>query len=515
MQSVFSYFMTHTGNPVIAMPTGTGKSLVIADLAQKVLQTYPNQRVQIVTHVKTLIQQNLNKLLEQWPSAPAGVHSAGLKRRDFKHPILFGGIQSMHRYAKHFGHVDLLFIDECHLVPSKGETMYQRYIKALRKINPLMKIVGLSATPYRLKGGHLVDGGTFTHVCYDNTRLNDFNKLIQEGYLALLVPKQPKVQIDDTGLHTRAGEFIPAEVEARVGEQITEQALREAVEEGHDRQHWLVFAVSVDHVEMCTRILNKLGVRAVAYHSKMPGKEADQALEDFAAGRYRAIVSRDKLTTGVDLPQADMIVMLRLTRSPGLWVQMLGRGTRPALGKRNCLVLDYAGNTRRLGPINDPMLPTKKGPGSGGSAPVKVCPQCCTYQPAGVRWCGYCGYEFPRFMQLAPSASTQALVKAQTEPPKMMKVDHITYKRHQKKGKPDSLCVTYFCGLTRVQEFVCPEHGDYATEKAKHWWHQRSRLEYPGTVNGMLAALNHLPTPSQILVDTNGKYAQVQRAVFN
>lgn len=519
VNAVFTYFMSHTGNPIIAMPTGTGKSIVIAELARRILCMYPNQRIQIITHVKTLIEQNFNKLLIHWPTAPAGIHSAGLKRRDCMQPIIFGGVQSMHRRAADFGRIDLLFVDEGHLIPPNSETMYQRYINALKKTNPLLKVIGLTATPWRLKGGHLTEGPTFDDVIYDNTRLKDFNRLIDEGYLAPVVPKKPILEINATGLHTRAGEFIPAEVEERVGYAITEQALRETVQEGADRKHWLVFAVSIAHAETIVEILTRLNVRAVAYHSKMPPKEADQALADFTAGKYRAIVSRDRLTTGIDIPQIDLIVMLRLTRSPGLWVQMLGRGTRPFPGKRDCLVLDFAGNTRRLGPINDPMLPQKKNcsNSNGGThqAPVKACPTCLIWQPSGTRICEYCGFEFPYYMTIAPSASTEKLIRKESEPPRLLHVDHITYKRHHKEGRPDSLRVTYFCGLTRVQEFVCPDHSKYLRSRAQHWWRQRSPLDFPESLNGMIPMLNHLATPTHALVDFNDRYPEIKKVEFN
>ncbi len=516
VNSVFSYFMSNKGNPIIAMPTGTGKSLVIAELVRRILQTYPDQRVQAITHVKTLIKQNSQKVLEQWPSAPIGLHSAGLKRRDYNYPIIFGGIQSMHRQAEAFGHVDLLFVDECHLIPPNSDTMYGRYINDLREINPCLKVIGLSATPYRLKGGHLTEGRTFDDVCYDNTRLEQFNRLIDEGFLAPVIPKKTGIEIDATGLHLRAGEFIPSEVIERVDEKVTGLALLETIKEGHDRGHWLVFAVSIEHVKFIVWYLQHMGINAIGYHSKMSEKEADRALAGFAAGEYRAIVSRDRLTTGVDLPQVDLICMLRLTRSPGLWVQMLGRGTRPAPGKKDCLVLDFAGNTRRLGPINDPILPSvRRGKGNGsGQAPVKVCPNCKTYQPAGVRVCGYCGMEFPRIMQISANASTKELIKRKDEPPRMLKVDYITYKRHHKAGKPDSLRVTYFCGLTHIQEYVLPDHKGGAAIRARTWWKQRTSLDYPGTLDKLMLFLTYLPTPVRLLVDFNGKYPEIRKTEF-
>jgi len=515
VNSVYDYFMVKSGNPIIAMPTGTGKSIVIAELARRVLQAYPSQRIQMVTHVKTLIEQNFKKLLQQWPSCPAGVHSAGLKRRDVDHPIIFGGIQSMHRYAQEFGHVDLLLVDECHLIPSNSETMYQRYITDLHRINSNLKVIGLSATPYRLKGGHLCEGGTFTDVCYDITQLGAFNRLIDEGYIVAPRPKKTHAEIDDAGLHIRAGEYITAELEERVSGDITVRAVEETIAEGHDRKSWLVYAVSIDHAEIITELLNDRGVRAVSYHSKMPAKQADEALVDFAAGRCRAIVSRDRLTTGVDVPQIDLISVLRLTRSPGLWVQMLGRGTRPHPGKVDCLVLDFAGNTRRLGPINDPVLPTRVKPGNGGgTAPVKACPQCMTYNPAGARVCEYCGFEFPRIMQIEASADTKELVRRELEPLQPLHVDHVTYKRHHKIGSPDSLRVTYFCGLTRVEEYVCPDHTGYPAVLARQWWKRRTWIDMPENLNAFMGYLSHLAVPTSIDVDFNGKHPKVKNVSF-
>lgn len=517
VDSVFTYFMSNKGNPIIAMPTGTGKSLVIAELTKRILLTYPGQRIQMVTHVKTLIEQNFEKLITQWPAAPAGIHSAGLKRRDCLEPIVFGGIQSMYRRAADFGHIDILIVDECHLIPSNSETMYGRYIEELTAINPYLKVVGLSATPYRLKGGHLTDGKVFTDVCYDNTQTERFNRLIDEGFLAPVIPKKTRTEISDKDLHIRAGEFITSEMEELYSGDVTFQALTETVQEGVDREHWLVFAVSIAHTEDIVDLLNHMGISAVACHSEMAPGAADQALKDFAAGKYRAIVSRDKLTTGVDLPEVDLICMLRLTRSPGLWVQMLGRGTRPFPGKQDCLVLDFAGNTRRLGPINDPVLPTtnQNGSNGGGQAPVKVCPACQVYVPAGVRFCEHCGYEFERVMQFDASASTQELIRRDEGLTTSLKVDYVTYQRHKKMNKPDSMCVTYFSGLVRVREYVCPDHNLYAERRAIQWWQARSIMAFPRDgLDGLLAQVGDLPTPVAIIVDLKGPYPELKNVLF-
>ena len=137
VKSIFNYFWTHPeGNPLVACPTGTGKSLIIAEFLKQVLHKYPNQKIMVLTHVKELIKQNHEKMMMVWPTAPAGIYSAGLKKRDTINPILFAGIGSVVRKPERFGHVDILIIDECHLVSPSKSTMYQQFIDDLTVVNP-------------------------------------------------------------------------------------------------------------------------------------------------------------------------------------------------------------------------------------------------------------------------------------------------------------------------------------------------------------------------------------------
>src|SRR5699024_8727037 len=200
-------------NPIVAMPTATGKSVVLAEFVRQVAQTYAGQRIMVLTHIQELITQNLDKLIQLWPSAVAGVYSAGLKRRDTEAPVLFGGIASVAKCPEKFGHVDLVLIDECHLVSPKGDTMYRKFLDALKQINPALKVIGLSATSYRLKQGRLTDGGIFTDVCYDLTDRKSFRYLVDNGYLSPLVARSTPVSIDTDNIRTSAGDFVQRELQ--------------------------------------------------------------------------------------------------------------------------------------------------------------------------------------------------------------------------------------------------------------------------------------------------------------
>lgn len=529
IQSIFTYFADKTGNPVVAMPTGTGKSIVIGGFLEAVYQQYPNQKVLVLTHVKELIEQNHDKLLRMWPQAPAGIYSAGLNRRDNLHSIIFGGVASVMGKHELFGHVDLVMVDEAHLVSPDEGTMYRKFIERLKGVNPALKVIGLTATPWRLGHGIITEDNLFTDLCFDITSLDAFNRLIAEGYLSTLVPKKTTAELNVDGVHIRGGEFISSELQQAVDrEEVTYAALKEAIEEGEGRDKWLIFTAGIQHSIHAADMLNSLGFPCGVVHSKMSSKDRNETLAAFRDGRLRAVTNNNILTTGFDLPEIDMIVMLRPTASAILWVQMLGRGTRPVYsegydlssiegrlaaihesGKENCLVLDFAGNTRRLGPINDPVIPKRKGR-KGGDAPVKLCEICGVYNHASVRFCAACGAEFQFVVKLRQEASTEDLIKGALPVIESFEVDHITYTSHTKHGGGTSMKVSYYCNLRSFKEFVCVGYAPgFALRKAKEWWRHRSSHPVPETVAEAVTQAHTIAAPTHIKVWVNKKYPEI------
>ncbi len=150
IQGIYNYFHEATGNPLVVIPTAGGKSLVMATFVEGVLKAYPDQRILIVTHVRELIEQNHAELKKLWPQAPAGIYSAGLKQRDIGARILFAGIQSIHKRVYDVQQCDLVLIDEAHLIPRSSNTTYRRFLSELGRLNPQMKVIGLTATDHRL-----------------------------------------------------------------------------------------------------------------------------------------------------------------------------------------------------------------------------------------------------------------------------------------------------------------------------------------------------------------------------
>lgn len=552
----FSYYQSgNVGHPVIAMPTGTGKSIVIAALSSTIMTTWPTQRILMLAPTKELVEQNADKLRSMWPAAPLGICSASLAKYDTGNPILFGTIGTVINRQEAVGPRDLVFVDECHLVSDKEATQYRAYFDYLLELNPETKFIGLSATPYRLGVGHITDGGLFTDVCFDSTTLEAFNWFIEQGYLVPLVPRPTKTTLDTSAVRSAGGEFIASSLQKAVNKaEVTAAAVEEALDLASDRAHCLWFSTGIEHAEAIGAELEAHGETVVVIHSKSAARDDD--LAKFLAGEVRHCINFGILTTGFDFPAMDCIVMLRPTKSPGLWVQMLGRGTRPfyAIGfdlstqisrlsaimasiKQNCLVLDFAYNTATMGPINDPQLPKKKGVG-GGVAPVKTCGKdntvpgsgdptkgapCGIWNHPSARTCQFCSAEFTFAVKFGHNASEDALLASSAAGSRAFerpvvndyKVTRISYEVHKKIGRPDSIRVFYHCGLRRFAHYVLPEHGGNPRRRSEHWWTLHGGGRMPESTPECLEALDALRVPKTVRVWEKKDYPQIMDWVFD
>lgn len=520
IDAVFDFWREGGQNPLVDLATGLGKSVVIAKLTRDLLEAYPDLRVLMLVHVRELVQQNFQALLRLWPQAPAGIYSAGLGRRESHHRITFASIQSVFRKARELGPRDLVLIDEAHLVPAADDGMYRTLLTGLRAQRPDMRVAGFTATPFRLGTGLLTDKvyGRATN----DIREPLFDKIvysygirggIEDGWLSPLISKQSLTSVDISGARRRLGEFVTSDLEAAFDtDDVTRSAVNELLEYGRDRQSWLVFCSGVDHAHHVRDAIRAAGVTCQTITGDTESGERARHIAEFKAGRLRCLTNANVLTTGFDAPGVDMIAMLRPTLSAGLYVQMVGRGTRKADGKNNCLVLDFAGNVRRHGPVD--MVEIKsKGPGTG-EAPTKICTNCNSIVHLSLRFCPDCGEPFPIEEEPkhepkavgGPILSTEA-TRAKPEDQPVMSWHAV---RHSKPGSPDSLKVTYFAGLMSYQEWVCFEHTGYARGKAERWWLQhRGAAPVPADVTDALARFGSLKRPDMIQTRQNGKWFEI------
>lgn len=515
IDALYRYFGEQTGNPLVVLPTGSGKSVVIAAFIKGIFDQYPGQRVLCLTHVKELIEQNHERMVDLWPDAPAGIYSASLNRRDTFDPIIFAGIQSVHKRANELGAFDLVLIDECHLINIKNDGMYRTFLDALQAINPTMKCIGLTATAFRTSSGDITYGDQriFTDVAYELP----ISILLEAGHLASLVSKRTAAEIDVSGVHVRQGEFVHKELEAAVERDgLTDSAVNEIITYGENRRSWLIFCTGVNHAHHVKDALVARGIKCECVTGKTKKDERARIIADYKTGRIKAITNANVLTTGFDAPETDLIAFLRPTISPGLYVQMAGRGMRTAPGKENCLVLDFAGNVARHGPVDHvkAWVPAKRGK-TPAPAPVKYCPECDSILPAQAIKCPDCGFLFPVKPRHQATASSLSILSGEPDPVVTVAVDSVQYSKHEKPGKPPSLRVDYQCGLRRFSEWICLEHSGYAQKKAVAWWTNRTGREAPATVDDALLQIKALPTPSKITVNEKQKYPEITDYEFN
>jgi len=481
--AVYAHLRARDDNPCVVIPTGGGKTPVMATICKDAALTWGG-RVLIVAHVKELLEQSAEKLQLVCPEVKFGIYSAGLNRRDTQAPVIVAGIQSIFRRACELGPLDLILVDEAHMIPPEGEGMYQQFLAEARVVNPQVRVIGLTATPYRLKSGLICTPDHFlNHVCYEV----GVRELIVQGYLSPLITKAGVARVDTSTVHLRGGEFVAAEVEDLMDQaELVEAACREIIEYTPDRRSVLIFATGIKHGRHVKAVLQQEhGVECGFVCGDTLTAERDATLKAFRDGALRYLCNVNVLTTGFDAPNIDCVVMLRPTMSPGLYYQMVGRGFRLFPGKQNCLVLDFGGNVLRHGPV-DAIRIQERTAGSG-AAPAKECPECHALIAAGFATCPQCGYEFPppERQKHEAQASEAGILSGQITDTQYEVMD-VSYSVHTKRDAPpdapQTMRVDYRLGLSHWQsEFVCFEHTGYARQKAEGWWRRRSPDAVPDT----------------------------------
>lgn len=521
-QAVWDFLCQRLGNPVVCLPTGSGKSLVIGQLCLDAIERWGG-RVIVLAHRKELLTQNAEKIRDAAPGLDVGIYSAGLGARNTEQGVIVAGIQSVFRRAEEFGQRHLVLIDEVHLVPHGGEGMYRRFLDDLRAICPHVRMAGLTATPYRLDSGPICrPDGLFHRVCYSAP----IRPLIAEGFLCNLTTRPAETTVDTSGLHLRGGEFIPGETE-RLFSGVVTGACQELVAKAAGRRSVLVFCSGVAHAAQVAAELGRLTGEPVGVVTgeSLP-IERDAVLGQFKRGRLRWVCNVDVLTTGFDAPGINCIAVLRATMSPGLFAQIVGRGFRVAPEKQDCLVLDFGGNIRRHGPIDDPaygIQDTRQK--TAGDAPTKVCPNCGQEVLISATECPECGWQFPRDRD--PKHDDRADDSKILSEPETWIVEMVSYVRHTKrKPGPDdrpTLRVDYTARKEGVEgnlkeevisEWVCLEHDGFAGRKAARWWRKRSAAAVPETIDEAvdLAQRGAVSSPRSITLARQGRWWRVLSA---
>ena len=475
----------------------------------------------MLAHRKELVAQNYGEFMgivgdelfggRGWK---VGIYSAGLGRKDEDADVIFAGIDSIWKRGGDF-RFDCIIVDEAHRIPISGEGKYREFIRLARLANPNIRVVGFTATPFRLGSGPICHKDhILNEICYEA----NVGDLIRQGYLCKLRSKVSTEEPDLDGVKKSGGDYQQKSLgEAMRSGDLVARAVSDALKhlnaEGRRCVVW--FCVDVKHVQDVARILAIHGEHAAVVTGNTPAGERDRLVDDFRNGRYRHMCNVNVFTEGFNVKQVDGIVLLRPTLSKGMYAQMVGRGLRLHPDKADCLILDYARCIETHGPID--CL-------EAGRVRVEVCGNCREVFSRGVRKCPHCGWEIPKQVieereaaereRKMHEAEAARLAILGTEP-ETLEVDDVSVTRHSKLGSPDSICVMYRCGIRTFREWICLDHPGYAGAKAHRWWATRfgERSAEKATVDTALADmfLNYAikAVTRKITVVKRGKYFEI------
>lgn len=518
LEALHSHICEKDTNPCVVIPTGGGKSALIAWIIQTWKEQAPHFRCIVLAHRKELIEQNIAELQALYADGDIGIFSAALGRRDYDASILYASIDSVYRRAGEFTPWDVIMVDEAHRIPFSGEGKYRTFINESRKYNKKLRVIGWTATPFRLAGGQICHKDhILNEVCYE-AKVTD---LIKDGYLC---PLRSKVGVTQPELknvkQNSGGDYIlKSLVKVTNREKVIVSAVAEAVRiiNTENRHSVIFFCVDIEHCQKVHRELRiKHGIFAPFVTSKTKLRDRDRIARDFKSGKLRAVCNVNVYTEGFNAERVDCIVLLRPTLSPGLFSQMVGRGLRTHLTINDCLVLDFAGCIDEHGPID--LL-------GGQSTGMATCGRCRESFSRAIKRCPACGMELSkieieRLEQVekerrlhGTKASKKSILSGE---PETYKVDAVYVNRHRKKESPDSIRIQYRCGLSIFREWVYLDHPGVAGQIAQTWWRQRFGQKKRNEVITVDNALENLFLTQElfewtktITVRRKGKYCEI------
>lgn len=534
--SCLKYLFEQKGNPLVVAPVGSGKSLMIAEVVKRLQGFYPDIKILMLSHVKELIEQNAAELLEQHPECDVGIYCAGLKRKDRRASVTYATIQSMANKLIHLSAPpQIIIVDECHLISHKDSTQYRKLIDEAMHLNPNCRVIGFTGTPFRADTGRLDEGDNkiFDAVCYEIS----MSYMIKEGYWAKPICPDVETRMDTSSVAIRGGDYVAKQLQETVDNpDLTLSCVDEMISLARNRKKWLVFTAGIHHAEEVCRILKESGIKAEYLTGDHDVKDRSIIIEKFRRGDIKCLVNVAVLTTGFNVPDIDMIAFMRPTRSPVLYIQMIGRGVRPVYAqgidlsskegrfeamaqshKQDCMVLDFGNVVKELGPIDavsiEKSYVEKEESDEKGEAIMKICPSCSYECAPAQRVCHNCGYQF---LNIEKKAARETAVMSEDEKPKWLDVTEVYYEKHNKKGGHPSLKVSYATIDGFMREWICFEHHKYDAESPKRFawnkavrWHKARRPDdKPPTTVEAAIEMNYV-NPSRVKVKRNGKFWEV------
>ena len=501
---------------------GAGKTVMVCRLINKYFFE-TNRNFLILAHKEELVQQFYNtfKTKSDVPLHEIGIACSGIQaKKQIGRRIVIATRDTFIGQLDKYNYCSMLVVDECHAINMDDtSSTYYKIITDLQSKNEQLRILGITATPFRVSLGLCYGDRNCGNVLFP--KLNHhikYEELKDQGYLMPLeglVAGNDSIQKDVDGVK-RNGEFVLDQLQDVMVKQVHLETAVEAINKHcKDFKHICIFCVGIEHAEKLSELL---GDECTVVHSKLSNIERSQNMDDWNSGRKRMIASINILVEGFDFPALDCLVMVRHTMSAGLYLQAVGRVIRIYPGKKRAFLLDLTDNTSRFGTDLDKVkvkIP-KKVSDEALKKFEKECPECNCWMHVARIECPDCGYVYPpteREVEIANKIPDLKSVNFEPAPPTVCTLYDIEFKRHKKKGKPDSLRVNYL-DTNQYQpcmgsEWICLEHGGFAAQKAVEWWKKMTSGDgpVPKTVDEALDRIeDEFIYPEKVIlqVDANG-----------
>ncbi len=386
--AAIAWIKKSTESCVIEAETGSGKSHIIAAIA-KTFYEISGKHVLCTAPNVDLVRQNTEKYLAT--GNKASIFSASIGK-SLRYPVVFGTPITIHNQIEKFGaKFGLICIDECHGVTDT----IKKIIEEIRVKNPNVRVIGLSATPFRLGSGLIYAIDEHGKPSPEKQCVDPYfakkvftiggRELIDQGYLTKpIIGAIHGDHYDTINMRINSmGKFYPEDIDRAYEGQNRKTAsiIADIIAQAKNRSGVMIFAATVKHAMECMESLPPELSRMIGGGINTKEKQRERLVEDFKQQKYKYLVSVGTMTTGVDFTHVDLIALMRATESIGLLKQCIGRGLRLHEGKTDCLVLDYAENIERHcgedGDIFNPKISAKKASGGGEGLSV-ICPDCGT-----------------------------------------------------------------------------------------------------------------------------------------
>lgn len=511
-------------NCLIVGPCGCGKTMMFSFLVMWIT-SFPGRRVVILLDRTDLVLQTAQTIQAVTGIKPGIVCSSASKTREYDNRVVVASRQTFISVLEKTDTVNLLILDEAHLVDQESG-QYHQIITHLKEKYPPMRYLGYTATPSRDDGPIYGPTKIFKRISHQILA----SDLTRDGYI---VPLRWKVKESDVlakldACKLRNGEIVKKTHREILSTEIFIQSVFTVWKElcEPEKKKTVIFAVDIKHAKIITDFFISQNVRASVIHSRMKSTAVQDTVKAFRTNDDLVLVNVGILTIGSDIPEIEAIFLARRVSMPPMFFQIIGRGTRlcDAIRKRECLIIDLCGSVFLHGTNPDVYISAVAAKKKPTDRLLQLCPRCEILCSLNTRICK-CGFVFPvpenpevtRRRELAEKKAAGKIIDFDPEAfLHTVACDKCLYSTHRSTSPLPTVRIRFYSeGREVVNKWTAPQHPERAGEMSRDLWKRMGgKPEAPKTVAEWLRRSGELNRKNKVLIDFSGKYPQFKKVIY-